>query len=177
MNILSEEYKKIIKKGFQKRFSILVISGLSLCFLFAIFSLIPTYLLIREHISILDKDNNSLDKKMIDMIEIPKKIEKQTKDFQLNINEIKITDLNYFILEKAKNLAFIESINFDRTAVYKEQEGMNLFIKGLSSNRENLVKFVDLLKTNDLFTNVDLPFSSFKKDKDIPFSINIFILK
>ena len=48
-----------------------------------------------------------------------------------------------------------------------------LILSGIARDRESLLSFVKELKTDQLFTKVDLPVSNFTKEKDVPFSIEL----
>jgi len=46
-------------------------------------------------------------------------------------------------------------------------------LRGVATTREVLFSFVETLKTNKLFSAVDLPVSNFVKDSDIEFSVTL----
>lgn len=50
-----------------------------------------------------------------------------------------------------------------------------IFIRGISSERDALIAFADLLKKESLFSEVDLPVSNLIKSEDIAFSITVFL--
>jgi Tfp pilus assembly protein PilN len=51
--------------------------------------------------------------------------------------------------------------------------GDKVIVRGVARTREDLSAFVSQLKKDPLFTNVDLPVSSFAKDQNADFSITI----
>jgi hypothetical protein len=55
----------------------------------------------------------------------------------------------------------------------KDIELVNLELKGVAINRTTLVNFQKSLESNELFETARVPFSSFTKERDIPFTINI----
>ena len=50
-----------------------------------------------------------------------------------------------------------------------------IFIRGISSGRDALIAFADLLKKELLFSEVDLPVSNLIKSEDITFLITVFL--
>lgn len=50
-------------------------------------------------------------------------------------------------------------------------------ISGIAATRQNLLDFTDALKKNAHFSGVNLPLSSFVKDKDIEFSIQMNVVQ
>ena len=60
--------------------------------------------------------------------------------------------------------------------VHSAEEG-NIRVGGLARDRESLTQFLKALESEEVFKSVDLPVSSFAKDKDIDFSMNIIVKK
>jgi len=69
----------------------------------------------------------------------------------------------------------IDSITFSRNEAYKEKNGILVLVSGTSVDRNSLISFSNSLEQSKDFTFVDVPVSSLTKDKNLPFSINIFI--
>ena len=76
-----------------------------------------------------------------------------------------------FVPEKV----IIDSITFSRNEAYKEKNGILVLVSGTSVDRNSLISFSNSLEQSKDFTFVDVPVSSLTKDKNLPFSINIFI--
>jgi hypothetical protein len=66
------------------------------------------------------------------------------------------------------------------TAFFSEQktidgQGRIMTLSGISQNRSTLLFFVNELREEDIFAEVNVPVSNFAKNKDIPFSVSILI--
>jgi len=66
------------------------------------------------------------------------------------------------------------------TAFFSEQKSVDelessMTISGISKNRSTLLFFVNELREEEMFTEVNLPVSNFTKNRDIPFSVSLMI--
>ncbi|MAG12720.1 hypothetical protein CL630_02795 [bacterium] len=67
------------------------------------------------------------------------------------------------------------------TAFFSEQKSVDgkeraMTLSGISQNRSTLLFFVNELREEDIFTEVNVPVSNFAKNRDIPFSISILLI-
>jgi len=53
-----------------------------------------------------------------------------------------------------------------------DEGNIKLEIKGVAKNRDTLINYSNSLKTDILFKDVNIPFSSLAKNSDIPFSLS-----
>lgn len=179
MNLLPDTEKNILKKGLKLRCFIMANILLSFSFIIGTIMLLPTYFLIEGHITLaasLDFAKKVEDQESINKIlDLPKEIKSKLDFLQSNIKNRGAVDvlskLVSFLPEKVK----VDSISFVRNQGEKDKKGINIVLIGIASDRDALVSFGATLKTSKLFSVVDIPVSNLTKEKDLPFSVNIFI--
>jgi len=115
---------------------------------------------------------------------------KNSSDIQ-NLKEL--TDLNKSIKNKFRE---INILNFTQEDIIKEvilnnREGINILLisnnfsldekkyfaktemRGIAKTRSDLVEYQQALESSELFEEVNIPFSSFAQNSEIPFTVNI----
>ena len=97
------------------------------------------------------------------------------KFFQLNTPLISPADYISKVVERLGPKIALNSISFLKSSSYKEKKGILISISGIAIDRDSLVSFGASLKETKLFSSVDIPVSNLTKEKDFPFSMNIFI--
>lgn len=172
--LLKEEYKKI-KRDYIFRFIIISLIGLSsVMFLFMV-SLLPAYVLLRtdqkvlaEEVKIAQDEELNADRKRL------KEKLNELRD-TLNILDTNQYEISYFIqkiTERQPRSVNISNISFDSKLV-EEEDRASIIIQGTANSRESLSSFATSLEQVSEFESVTLPFSSFAKDSEIPFSITV----
>ena len=174
-NLLPLVEKKNIKQEYRMRVYIVSLLFLSVLIIIAIVSLLPLY------ISSLSKLND---------IRSQMEVEKQKASYAAEEQDpIKITrevNAKLAILGK-KDSALPQSSNLITTIVGYKPDNIKInaifydrglaegkiLLNGIAEDRETLLSFLKLLEGEKIFTKVDLPISSFVKEKDIEFSIKI----
>lgn len=181
MNLLPITEKEILKKGLKTRFVIVTMILTSLAFLISIIMLIPSYFLIKEHSSTVLANNALMktgnEESLKDILNLPKEIDTKLKYFQSNLSSTGVISSFGAITSRLPEKVKLDSISFTRNQTYKGKKGISILISGMAADRESLVYFGNQLKESGLFNFVDMPVSSLTKEKDLPFSMNIFIIE
>jgi multidrug efflux pump subunit AcrB len=172
--LLLKEENKDIKKEYTQRLVTLLFFGLSgVLFLFLI-SLIPAYFLLKVDQKVLNQELSVAQNTELNADR--KKLKEKLSNLQqtLNIIDTPNSEISYYIqkvTERQPRDINILSLNFEKEA------GKNLIIvQGTANSRSGLSDFVKTLETVSEFESVTLPFSSFAREVDIPFSITINIM-
>jgi len=171
LRLLLEEDRKIIKKEYLIRFLTIFSVLLSIVFVFWILFLLPTFINVFSEERIIEKKiGDPLSRGSSEDVEILK------DKFSLLRNKVKVLDKEQYIVtdiirQVTENQ--VRSISLNSIAFAVREEGQFVSLQGLANNRESLVEFSNQLESVDIFENVDVPFSNFTKDIDIPFSMTI----
>jgi len=86
-------------------------------------------------------------------------------------NSEQTTDLFNIILQKKTSAVRISSISF----YSKEGDKKEIVLNGVASSRDSLSNFVKSLEEEEIFSEVIIPVSSFAKERNATFSIQINI--
>jgi hypothetical protein len=172
INLLLPKEKQKIKKEYIFRFLIILNWILIICALVAIIMMIPNYILLDVEARIFKDEINNI--QTDDLKQNQETVQNRIVDLQNKIEPIdpdlrRPSDFLRRIIEKQDRNISIQSISYS----FIDEE--IIVIQGNAGGRESLARFVDELKNIEDFSNVDLPYSSFAKDIDIPFSITIQI--
>lgn len=181
MNLLSKTEKDNLKKGLKLRLMVVALFLLSASFLVGTVMLLPAYFLALGNLSGIQLAESSLGVKNENLDEgilnLPGQIDSRLKFFQSNLANLPVVDLFSKIISAAQSGIKLNSISFSRNQTYKEKNGVLILVSGTALTREALVSFSASLKKTEVFSMVDVPVSSLTKDKNLPFSVNIFITK
>lgn len=177
LKLLLKEESKRIKKNYISRFITLILYGFSAILFLFLISIIPAFVLLKIDQKILNEElkiaqNEELNK---DRIQLKEKL--NNLKHLLNILDTKQYETSYLIqkvTERQNRSISISSFSFD---LNQETENPSFTIQGNANNRESLADFVSELQKVEEFKTASLPFSSFAKEAEIPFSITIKIPK
>ena len=178
MNLLPKIEKEALKKGLKLRFIIVTLFLLTASFLVGFIMLLPSYFIARAHFYLTESGNStntgneSLSKEILNL---PSEINLKLKVLQSNIAGPSVVDIFNKIISPVSTRVTINSISFSRDQNYQGKNGIDILISGTALDRDSLLSFLKLLKDSSFFSSVDVPISNFTKNKDIPFSMNIFI--
>lgn len=179
MNLLPNPEKENLKKGLKLRLIVVAAFFLAAFFLAGSIMLLPSYFLIPGHFFTAlpedyfsDTKNGESVKKILNL---PEEIDSKLKFLQSNVDKVSAPDSFSKIIGRLPSGVTLESVSFGRAQNYKEKTGIVISISGTASDRGSLVAFSTDLKESKLFSAVDMPVSSLTRDKNLPFSINIFI--
>lgn len=178
MNILPDTEKSLIVKGLRRRFYVVALILVSIAFILGTVMLLPSYFLTRVQVATVISDasnENEIEKKYTEILNLPTEIEYKLNIFQKNYADgtviFHLLKLEEDLPEKIK----INTFSFRRNALYNEKRGTVITVSGVAADRDSLVQFSTSLKSSKSFSVVDVPISSLTKDKNLPFSMNLFI--
>lgn len=141
--------------------------------------LLPSYLLTRGHLVFINSLNagpEAKDEESIkEILDLPKEIEVKLKFFESNAASKRVVDSLSKIIAYLPEKVKLGSVVFNRNHGEKGKKGVTIVISGTAADRDSLVSFGTALKSSDSFSAVEVPVSSLTKEKNLPFSINIFI--
>ncbi|MCG2695164.1 hypothetical protein L6261_03745 [Candidatus Parcubacteria bacterium] len=180
-NLLPEEKKKAIKKELILRLFIVFFVFLFATISIAIILLTPARVVsvagsnqVSNELEIYKKSilfkNNNLLSKSLD-VELLKSDALQEEYNNVDINQL-IDDI---VKNKSTDIK-IKGIFYEKISEIKkgEQEyDISLTVKGVAKKRSSLIDFINQLKNNKKFIEVDFPVSGLVKDENIDFSIKI----
>lgn len=178
MNLLSVNEKNNLQKGLRFRYLVILNILVTASFLLGTAVLIPAYVLIRNDLSFATS-NSSV--KLVgetvvqDLLKVPNEIETKLKLIQSNLAEQRTVRSISLVVDLLPEKVSLESISFSRKNADKYKKGVVLSVFGIASDRESLVLFANALRDSKRFSSVDVPVSSLTKDKNLPFTINLFI--
>jgi len=175
MNLLSQKEKTENQKDYFYRFLVILTGAIITSLLISGFSLFPTYILIQAEQAELKTELASLknSQSINGSEEFYQRLETANQQvdflsFQLGLS---LTAATKEILARRPAGVTITSL------AYHPQENATgrlvavVSLKGVASRREVIVEFVKDLQTEPTFTGINVPVSSFAKDRDIEFSL------
>lgn len=176
MNILPPKEKKILKKGFILRFYLTATILLGAAFLIGTILLIPSYLLTRS-VSVEDEVGEYISSNEIadEILNLPTEVEIKLGFFQAQLNEVSVSKTLAEVIGQKKSGISVNSISFNRKGQAGEKSGVMITVGGIAYDRNSLISFEDALNQSSAFSSVTLPVSNLAKDRNIPFSVNVFV--
>lgn len=175
MNLLPNTERESLKKGLKLRFATMTLFIISASLLIGFVSLLPAYFLTANHLSNGYSSGVKDDGSTKEMLNLPGEINLKLGFLQSSVNGIAVTDFFSKIINYLPNEITLNSITFAKKQSYKEKNGTIISISGIAANRDSLVSFSALLKESGSFSSVEVPVSNLTKNKDLPFSMSIFI--
>lgn len=179
MNLLSSEEKEILKKGLKRRSLMLSSFLISAAFMIGLIMLFPAYFLASENIQKITSDDNFTENEDENsgkyFLNLPEEIESKLAILNSSNNTTSVSKILSEIVDNIPIGIKINSISFDRGQDYNGKTGIDITLSGISANRDALVDFSSRLKISELFSEINVPVSNLAKDKNLPFSIKIFI--
>lgn len=171
LKLLLNEKKKEIKKEYSLRYLTILFFGLAGIFVLFIISLIPVYFILKIDQKVLNEELSVAQDSELNSDRTRLKEKLSSLQQTLNIVDtpsIEISGYIQKITERQPRDISILKIDFD-----KNENSQTIILQGNANSRGSLATFIDSLETVDEFETVNLPFSSFTRDSDIPFSITI----
>ena len=173
-NFLPKEEKKVLRKEYVSRLTIVALVFLFVAEIIGFVSLLPAFF-----ISQVKEDQITLEQTVVgetlekekDMYLEEDLVKAQAQIAQLNIEskDVPITDL----ILKVTNNQLIPGIRLQSFTLMRNKETSELTLKGVALNRDSLVTFKKTLEKEPLFKKVDFPVSDLAKNRDIFFSVKV----
>ncbi|MBP9763339.1 MAG: hypothetical protein KBD10_01165 [Candidatus Pacebacteria bacterium] len=171
LKLLLNKENKEIKREYAIRFAILFLFGLSgVLFLFLI-SLIPAYFLLKVDQKVLTQELSVAQDSGLNADR--KRLKEKLSSLQqtLNIVDTPNNDISYYIQKITERQP--RDINILSINIENKSEKRFIVMQGVANSRSGLSSFVKTLEDVTEFESVVLPFSSFTKETEIPFSVTI----
>lgn len=172
LKLLIEKERKLLRQEYLKRLTSLFLIITSIVLILFGLTLVPSYLIIKSEHSLLETQLNIVKDPELNKDRIESKREVVEIEGLLRLLDTESYNFPEIVRSITKHQVdevIISSIDFK-----SQFEGRGILeIGGISTDREKLAEFVESLKQEEMFEQVTLPFSSFTKKDDSPFSITI----
>jgi hypothetical protein len=179
MNLLPNTEKDALRQSLKLRSLVLLLFLMSVSFFLGFIVLVPSYFLALGNYNKISSENylsTVKDENLVKTIlNLPQEIDSKLKVMQSINNNISVADSIFEIIKYLPSKVNIHSISLSKNQSYDGKTGEAIVVSGVASSRESLVLFSNSLKASSLFADVVVPVSSLTKNKDLPFSISIFI--
>lgn len=174
LNILPYEEKKKNLTEYRLRFSVVAVFAVAALVLASLVLLVPSYMLAVSKYNFVADELARLEQKQSDAgqeKEVDTQIKEVNKKISLFLGDEKSTrstpsEVILGILTVKGPAVKVRSISYD---VNLERE--RLVLSGKADDRDSLALFVETLKKDPSFSNVDLPIGSYVKSVNIDFSL------
>ncbi len=172
--LLTEEQKKKVLREYRMRLAIVSLIALSFVGVVAITSVIPSRVLVSTQQKILTAEEiNTVGGEPSNTDELSKKIvDISTTASFLNPISQPISSINIFshLENEAGNDTSIRQFQINHF-----DDSASVQISGISNNRDSLIKFINTLKQDPLFSGATFPYNSLAKQDNLDFSLNLLI--
>jgi len=175
MNLLPEKEKEILKKGLKIRFIITALILLTSSFVVGAVMLLPGHFLAKGYALETELESYSNEGNSQEILKLPTEIDSKLKFFQSQTSSVSSIGTLVEVLSYKPSGITINSLSFLRDQPREEKVGTVVLIAGVARDRNVLVSFENALTGSGSFSSVALPVSSLTKEKNLPFSVNIFI--
>jgi hypothetical protein len=182
MNLLPKEEKDLIKGTFKSRSIGAALYVVSFVLISGIVMLMPVYFVSTGYMQE-DSVRGGSGSKIIDsgeveeLLKIPEEINAKASFVQSFVSMPSSVETINKIFSFLPEGVFLKSVNFDRNQTFKGKTGTVVLVSGNALTRDSLLKFSNSLKESKEFSQVEIPVSSFAKDKNLSFSITVLIEK
>lgn len=180
INLIPQEEKKKIIKGFYYKLIVLFLAIMGASFLFAFIAILPSYFLSSVKDSIANDKLETQKKEPVPMPEVETLA--VIKDLNNKLTLIEKAESNKFIISKqvidvifSKKLPDIKitAISYENDSNDNLLSNKKITIEGTAPSREMLLLFRQALEADSAFQHVDLPISNFVKGSNIQFYLSL----
>lgn len=174
-NFLPSKTREELRKEYKRRrWSVFFIFTFFLGTISVVF-FVPTCLTVyleKQHLSeeldTLKKESNNLTN--LELSEKLKNISKITSTLKPYIKEVPVTEILDSILERKSEDIILFSFAIKNE---KNQGKLQISLSGIARDRDVLLQFSESLKEEEFISEVDIPLSSFTKEENLDFSMQI----
>lgn len=178
MNLLPPKEKEALRQSLKTRSLALGMFLVAVAFLAGSIMLLPSYFLALGNFYRVSSEDSSLtihdESQVKALLNLPQEIGDKL-GLVASSERLPTTDYISAIVESLPQDVKLDSLSFARGHSREEENGTLVSVSGEASSREALMLFSNALKESGRFLSVDVPVSNLAKDKDLPFSIKIFI--
>ncbi len=173
-NLLPEPEKKQILDEYKLRRLIVLLFFIFVIGLVALISIFPSYILASAKINeaqgnLLSVKNSPIFSEGIALTNQITQVNQKLVALQPPPGEAYVEDIFNAVIKHKIPTVRINGLSFARGT----SGGSDLVVSGVASSRDALSAFVDALKQEPLFSNVNLPVSNFAQDVNADFSVDI----
>lgn len=179
MNLLSATEKENIKSVFKSRTIKVAMYAISFVMLSGLVMLLPAYFISTGYMQ--DKSVEKLSRILIkaseieELLKLPEEINAKADFVQAHTSKPSAVQIIEKILSFLPEEVYLKSVNFNRNHTFKGKAGTVVLVSGSALTRESLLRFSNALKNSKEFSQVEIPVSSFAKDRNLTFSITLLI--
>lgn len=176
INLIPNQEKKTMIKGFYYRLTVLALLMLCFCILVAIIALLPAYFFSNSKNNIASGRLEAQKKESMPLFDQETSL--IIADINTKLNLIESAQKNKFLVsEKVISAIFAKKISSIKITEISYQNipstDKKIIISGTAPARETLLLFRRALEDDTSFKKVDLPISNFVKGSDIQFSLTL----
>lgn len=180
MNLLPGTEKDLLKEKLKTKILALGLWLVSAAFVLGSIMLLPAYFLARGNFYKISSENFSSsvvnkEESLEQILNLPEEIKNKLQILNFLNQDFSASTLIGKVANEKSSEIKINSFSLARNQSFKEKQGLVVTISGFSASRDALVAFSDALKKLNLFSEVEMPVSSLTKEKNLPFTINLFI--
>jgi len=179
MNLLPTTEKNELRKGLKLRLIVVFLILISISFFIGFVMLWPSFFMTLDYFGSNNSENysvgNESDSAMEQTLNLPAEINEKLSILQSDLNAVSVVESFNKIISFLPKEVSLNSVAFSRNQIVGEKKGVVITVAGTALNRDSLVAFSNLLKNSNFFSAVDMPVSSLAKDKNLPFTMKIFI--
>jgi len=173
LNLLPKDSKDKVRGEYLRRFSVILLIGLSFIDVFLLVAIFPSYILlnskkeIAEEASVaLANSSNAKDRNIV--LSNIKDLDERLKIVEMVPGE-KPTDYIGKALELQTKGVSILNISYTK----KDQEKKEITLEGIAHSRAGLIEFSKKVKSSDWASYSDIPISNLANDKNIRFFVTL----
>lgn len=175
MNILPETEKKSLRDGLKSRFVVVTLIFGACVFVLGIGALVPAYVLTKDVLEIEQESLAKVEVPSQDLLELPTELGEKLLVYEKAVAQTSFITIVSQIVEEKPASVSVTAISFLRDKEIDSRRGTHISVSGIATSRSSLAAFESALSASNNFTSVTLPVSSLTRDKDLPFTLDIFI--
>lgn len=172
-NLLPQEHQKDLRKEYSRRRFILAFGALFFIGTSALLTLFPSYLLSlqqEKEISLEDYVDAEIWKEDMDLLnENIKRIKSDVRIVLSGKEDVFAGDVFDTVLSQVSSGILIHNLQYEKNG----KQGIKVVVAGVAETRDGLLVFAKSLEDTPLFTRVEVPVSTFTKEKNIEFSLTL----
>lgn len=176
INLIPNSAKKSIQKEYWVRVVSVWMILLSIALVFSAIVTLPSYVLISSQVLVYEQSAAEAVQKVEDYKLVSKKLIQSTQQakFALDENTLDSFAGYIFLFEDLEGVG----ISINEIEIAREESSVKpIIVSGIADNRQELASFRDRILEVENVSAVDLPISNLAKDREIPFSLTVTILK
>jgi len=180
-NLLTLPEKLYIRKMYRTRLVIVVLISTFVILSIGIITFLPTLFwstvkekAASERLSVIKQIISAEEQKNIqeDVISTNKKISLLKSG---NARSVSMSDVTEIVIQRKSRSILITAFFYENKLLDEQEQKMT--VSGIAQDRYSLLLFVNQLREENIFEEVNLPVSNFVKNTDIPFSLSLLINK